>query len=327
MLIVDTTHSVTNRTQQTFQLPGGRILGYAEYGDPHGQPLFYFHGWPSSRIEFGGLTGDAIASELNVRVIAADRPGFGLSGYQPRHRFTDWPQDVAALADHLGFDRFAVMGYSASSPYALACARALANRLTAVGVVSGVAQPFSVHGATDGMPTLMLWTTARIHPRLTWLMFNLMKNTIASAARDRLPASARQAMMAEVDFAFIQAHPHVNGSSLDGGVEALRQGGLGPAEAGALYWKPWGFELEDVRTKVHVWHGEADVNAPFAAHGKVLAQRLPNASAKFYRGEGHISLIHKYLRTFIETLTRMPEVTRTQKKGTAACLQLRTATP
>ena len=124
----------SNHTQQTFELPDGRVLGYAEYGASQGKPLFYFHGWPSSRIEFAALNGHKLASELNVRVIAVDRPGFGLSDYKPRYRFTDWPQDVARLADHLGFDRFPVMGYSASSPYTLACAHTLADRLTAVGL-------------------------------------------------------------------------------------------------------------------------------------------------------------------------------------------------
>jgi pimeloyl-ACP methyl ester carboxylesterase len=242
-----------------------------------------------------------------VRVIAADRPGFGLSGYQPRHRFTDWPQDVARLADHLGLDRFAVMGYSAASPYTLACAQALADRLTAVGVVSGLAQPFSARGATDGMPTRMLWTTARVHPRLTWLLFNAMKNTIANAPRDRLPASAKEAMMSEADFAFIQRHPAAMAASLEGGAEALRQGGLGPAEAAALYWKPWGFRLEDIHAKVHVWHGDEDLNAPTAAHGRVLAARLPNVEAAFFPGEGHLSLIHKRLEEFMQTLMAEPE--------------------
>ena len=75
-------------------------------------------------------------------MIAVDRPGFGLSSYQSQHRFTDWPRDVLALADQLGFERFAIMSYSAGSPYAAACAHALPERLTAVGIVSGVAQPF-----------------------------------------------------------------------------------------------------------------------------------------------------------------------------------------
>jgi len=291
-----------HRTRQTMQLPDGRVLGYAEYGAPQGKPLFYLHGWPSSRIEFGGLNGNEIARRLNVRVIAPDRPGFGLSDHQPHHRFTDWPKDLSCLADHLGIDQFAIMSYSAASPYALACAHAIPERLSAVGIVSGVAQPFSAPGATTGMPTIMLWTTARIHPRLTWLLFNLMKNTITNGPRDQLPKSAKEAMMAQADFEFIRQHPSAMASNMDSGAEAIRQGGLGPAQAGALYWKPWGFRLEDIRAKVHVWHGEDDLNAPFAAHGKVLAQKLPNIEAKFFPGEGHISLIHKNLPTFIQTL-------------------------
>lgn len=292
----------TDRTQQTFRLPDGRTLGFAEYGDPLGKPLFYFHGWPSSRIEFGGLNRDNIASRLGLHVIAVDRPGFGLSDYQSHHHFMDWPKDVACLADRLGFDRFAVLGYSASGPYTLACAHALADRLTSIGVVSGAAQTFSAPGATKGMPTIMLWTTARIHPRLTWLLFKMMGNTIKNAPRDQLPKSAKQAMMAEADFEFIKEHPFIIANNMDGGAEALRQGGLGPAEAAGLYWEPWGFQLEDIHMKVHVWHGEADLNAPFAAHGKVLAERLPNVIAKFYPGEGHISLIYKYLETILQTL-------------------------
>ena len=292
----------TDRIAQTCPLPDGRTLGFAEYGDPKGKPVFYFHGWPSSRIEFGGYKGDEIAKRLGLRVISSDRPGFGLSSYQPHHRFIDWPKDVTALADHLGFEHFTIVGYSASSPYTLACAYTLEERLEAVGVVSGLSQPLSAPGATVGMPTIMLWTTARIHPRLTWLMFNMMKGRITNAPRDQLPKNAKQAMMAEPDFEFIKSHPYAMAANMDGGAEALKGGGLGPAEAGALYWKPWGFRLEEISTKVHVWHGEADLNAPYSAHGKVLAKKLPNVEAKFYPGEGHISLIHKYLESILQTL-------------------------
>ena len=72
------------------------------------------------------------------------------------------------------------------------------------------------------MPTIMLWTTVRIHPRLTWLLFNMMKNTIANGPRDQLPISAKQAMMAEADYAFIRQHPAIMASNLDGRAEAIR---------------------------------------------------------------------------------------------------------
>jgi hypothetical protein len=32
-------------------LRDGRSLGYGEIGDPGGKPIFYFHGFPGSRLE------------------------------------------------------------------------------------------------------------------------------------------------------------------------------------------------------------------------------------------------------------------------------------
>jgi pimeloyl-ACP methyl ester carboxylesterase len=52
------------------------------------------------------------------------------------------PADVVALADRLGIDRFAVLGYSGGGPYAVVCALAIPERLTCVGIVSG-AGPFA----------------------------------------------------------------------------------------------------------------------------------------------------------------------------------------
>jgi pimeloyl-ACP methyl ester carboxylesterase len=34
---------------ENIQLPGGRKLAYAEYGDPYGMSIFFFHGFPGSR--------------------------------------------------------------------------------------------------------------------------------------------------------------------------------------------------------------------------------------------------------------------------------------
>jgi len=288
----------------SIRLPDGRALGYAEYGAPDGKPVFYFHGWPSSRIEARSFHGDTIAEQLKIRLIAVDRPGTGLSSFQPGRRFLDWPNDICFLADQLHLGKFAVMSYSAGSPYALACAAGIPERLTRVGIVSGVGQTFSARGATDQMPTIMLWTTARIHPRLTALLFNMMRGQLASAPKDQLPATAKQAMMAEADFAFLRQHPAINASNLAGGLEALRQGGYGPAYDASLYWKPWGFRLEDIQIPVSLWHGEADLNAPFAAHGQYMAKNIPYAQAKFFPGEGHISLIHRYIETILSEITK-----------------------
>lgn len=124
------------RSSQSLVLPDGRLLGYAEFGHPTGSPLLYFHGFPMSRLE-GWMT-DKVARRQHIRVISVDRPGYGLSTFQPHRRITDWPADVQALASQLDISRFAVLGMSGGGPYALACAHSLPQEmLSAVGVMCG----------------------------------------------------------------------------------------------------------------------------------------------------------------------------------------------
>jgi pimeloyl-ACP methyl ester carboxylesterase len=137
-----------NGADRTIRLRDGRRLSYAEWGDPGGRPLLYFHGWPGSRVE--ARLGDEAGRAKGIRFIAIDRPGMGLSDFQHRRTFVDWPDDVLQLAASLGFDRFAVLGISGGGPYAAACAWKLSNRLTRAGIVSCLA-PLDVPGATAGM--------------------------------------------------------------------------------------------------------------------------------------------------------------------------------
>src|SRR5712692_11184617 len=102
---------------RTIRLDDGRILGWADYGDPSGRPLMYFHGWPSSRLEAEWW--DAPAREEGVRVISIDRPGIGLSTHRREYRFEDWPRDVAALARALGFEGLGSVGSSGGARTAL----------------------------------------------------------------------------------------------------------------------------------------------------------------------------------------------------------------
>jgi pimeloyl-ACP methyl ester carboxylesterase len=77
----------STRGNDTLRLRDGRLLGYARYGDPNGTPVFYFHGFPGSRLE--ARLADAVASRNGVRVIALDRPGSGLSDFKPARTIGD----------------------------------------------------------------------------------------------------------------------------------------------------------------------------------------------------------------------------------------------
>ena len=87
------------RMDQQIRLQDGRMLGYAEYGAPDGVPVFYFHGFPSSRLDWQFFDSEGTLTEQNARIIAVDRPGSGLSDFQRGRRILDWPADVAELAD------------------------------------------------------------------------------------------------------------------------------------------------------------------------------------------------------------------------------------
>ncbi len=163
---------------QRITLSDGRMLSYDEYGPADGAPLFYFHGTPSSRLEWRLFGGEPLATRLRLRVIAMDRPGMGLSTFQRGRRPSDWPADVAALADALGIERFAVLGFSGGGPYAAACAVALPTRLTSVAIVSGAA-PFLAPGCAEGVnPTSRqffdLCRTKPLRGRLLLRMMGLM---------------------------------------------------------------------------------------------------------------------------------------------------------
>ena len=57
----------------------------------------------TSRDRIGDLEKerDELNQQLGIRMIALDRPGYGLSDYQENRTYLDWPGDVSALADHL----------------------------------------------------------------------------------------------------------------------------------------------------------------------------------------------------------------------------------
>jgi pimeloyl-ACP methyl ester carboxylesterase len=196
-----------SRQNQQITLAGGRRLGFDEYGPPDGRPILYFHGTPSARIEFNLFGDEALLASHNVRLIAPDRPGSGLSDFQPNRRISDWPQDVAALADHLELDRFTVLGYSGGGLYAATCALALPQRITRAGIVSGTA-PFAVPGVADGihpnsrnfmdLSHRKPWLS-RLILRLMGLMTYLAPQKMIANAAASLPA-ADQAIVALPEF-------------------------------------------------------------------------------------------------------------------------------
>jgi pimeloyl-ACP methyl ester carboxylesterase len=285
-------------TSNQIRLDDGRALAYTEYGDPKGRSILYFHGSPSSRLEAGLL--EPTAMSLNVRVIAPDRPGFGGSEFKPGRKLEDWPEDVIELADALELDRFAILGVSGGGPYVAVCALKIPQRLSAAGIVSGLG-PADAPGVVDSMrrQNRQLLQLGRRAPWLVrilfWLTARAMKRD-PDRVFDKMAAElpeADQAVLARVEY-----RKYLRATVL----EAFRPGTRGAALETALYAKPWGFRLQDIKKEVHLWQGELDINVT-PAMGRYLATAIPNCHARFYEDEGHLSLLPNRMQEIIGILS------------------------
>jgi pimeloyl-ACP methyl ester carboxylesterase len=280
-------------------LGDGRALGYAQYGRPDGEPFFYFHGHPGSRLE--ARFADQAAAEAGLRVIALDRPGYGLSGFQPGRAITDWPADVAEAADQLRIGRFSVAGASGGGPYALACAWRLPERVVRAAVISGVG-PYDVPGLTAGMrwQNRIGFRWGARWPVLARALMRSMRRNMASRPERTIEAIAR--VLSPADAAIVR-RPEVRSVLVADISEAFRQGIAGAALDVVLLGRPWGFPLGQIRAEVHVWQGGADTLVP-PAMGEYLAARIPRCHFTLLPGEGHLLIID-----------RMPDLAAALRRG------------
>jgi pimeloyl-ACP methyl ester carboxylesterase len=263
----------------------GRRLAFREYGAPDGAPMFYFHGWPGSRLDFA--VNDASAAAADVRVIAVDRPGIAGSDHQRGRRVLDWPAEVAALADARGIDRFAVLGFSFGGPYARACAHALGDRVTRAILVSSVG-PLDDPAAGLALLPRPLRTTlalARFAPPLA-LPFAWQN---ARAARDAPPGELPAADSIPATDREVLSRADVFDCLSASAAECFRRGTRGPAWDAVALARGEGFRLEEISTEVQIWHGELDRSDPVAM-ARSQERRLANAQARYVADGGHLIL-------------------------------------
>ena len=274
---------------QVMQLPDGRDLAWLELGDPSGAPVIALHGTPGSRRQIA--IDDKPVRAAGVRLICPDRPGYGLSTYQPHRALRDFPDDVAALADHLGLEGFAVIGISGGGPHAAACAARLPDRVRKAALVSGVG-PLGEPGAEDGMLGFnrLMTRVARRAPAVM-LPFNALTTAIAR----RWPERAMQSFLRQLPPADAEVlrRPAVFAAFADDARHASRTTARAGVQDFALFAQDWGFRLEDIAVPVHLWQGDVDRNVPLA-HAQRQAARIPGAVLHVCSDEGHLLVIDHF---------------------------------
>ena len=266
-------------------LPGGRALGYAEYGDPHGDVVLWFHGTPGARKQIPPDINE-VATQRHYRVIGIERPGTGFSTPFTYGKVLDWATDVAAFADALGIERFATAGLSGGGPFVLAVCFALADRVTAGAVLGGVG-PTRGREAAPGYTRLLplaepFLTLARIPlgEVLTYLIRPV--RAFGSKGFDLYthvaPKSDRE----------IMRRPEMKAMFLYDLLEAAEGGVRAPVSDLVVFGRDWGFSLHDIEVPVRFYSGDADGVVPHS-HGRFQAEHVPTADLVVSEGGGHFA--------------------------------------
>ena len=217
------------------------------------------------------------AARLGIRWLGYDRPGYGGSSSLSGRDVASAAADVVRIADHLGIEKFAVMGHSGGGPHALACAALLPERVLAAVSVAGLA-PFDAQ-------------------ELDWFA-GMRPSAIAGlrvAAQGRAAKAAHEASEPAFDR---EIFTQSDWDALNG-PWAWFESVVGPAMAGGpdglidddvAYVTPWGFDCGTIRCPLLLLHGAEDRIVP-ATHAAWLARHCPGAELRLSPGDGHISVL------------------------------------
>lgn len=287
------------RIEGEILLAGGRRLGFAEYGDPAGRPVLWFHGTPGGRRQIPPAARIA-ADVLGLRLVALERPGIGASSPHLYPNVLGWAADAGEAADRLGIGEYACVGLSGGGPYVLACAHEHADRMVvgavlggvapargadavAGGLVGALAPAAPVVGAVRAPLNLALWSAVQCVLPLRSLVFDLYVRT--SPEGDRR----------------VFRRPEMKEMFLDDLVRAVRRGVGAPLADLVLFARDWGFSPSGLQVPIRLWHGDADPIVPLR-HGEHLASLIPDAKLRVRAGESHLGGLDAAEEVFLALL-------------------------
>lgn len=266
-------------------LSDGRKMGYIEYGDLNGFPIFAFHGTPGSRVWLPG--DDEIAKANGVRLITVDRPGYGNSDQKPGRTFVQFSDDIKELSKVLNLNKFSVVGASGGGVYSAACAHGLPNLVHKAGLIS------TVDEFENGKPPKEMVFVNRIvfilYPRFRWLLkyfLNGQKNTIDKTPNKYVESIRKNTKhLCESDREIIAVKENAEAILIQM-EEAFKNGVAGAITEIGLFCNEWGFDPGKIQIPVELWHGTDDTLAPISA-AKRLASKIPNCNENYAERKGH----------------------------------------
>lgn len=246
----------------------GVTIHYEERGT--GFPVVLIHGWAMSGRVW------AFQEELaaRFRLISVDLRGHGTSAApEGGYAFADFAADLVALFDRLGLRRAAVIGWSLGVQVALEAYPALADRVTALVLVSGTPRFTASADWPHGLPT----TEARglgLRLRRSWdvTLGDFFRRMFAEGELSR---EQNQRIAQEIVIPRLLPDPRAVAATLDTLAAGDHRQLLGAVAAPTL-----------------VIHGDRDAICLPAA-GRFMADEIPGARLALMEGAGHAPFLSR----------------------------------
>jgi pimeloyl-ACP methyl ester carboxylesterase len=283
------------RDDLTLELPSGRTVGVAEYGAPDGTAVLWCHGGPGSRLEPRSL-GES-ARDAGLRIVAVDRPGYGLSPPRPGRTIGGWVPEALAVLDHLGIDRTVTVGHSTGGAYALAVAALAPDRVLGAVPCAAVTDMADPDGPCRN-------TLSRPHALDVWEATDRAGALAAAAASHGIDGSGLRAIVDVLppsDLAKF-ADPVRLAEMTDELAEGFTFGVEGYADDRIADGGGWvDFDVATIRCPVVVLHGTADPICD-PCHARHTADAVPGAQLRLREGQGHFSILDDVVPTVVDLL-------------------------
>ena len=257
-------------------LPDGRRLSYRIYGSSDEDPLLYFHEtYGSSRLP---PNTSRLAQQFNLKIIAVERPGTGLSTPNSNLTFHNFSQDIKGFLDTLGISRVRLVGLLSGGAFAMHCAQYLGKQVTAMDLVSSRVPSLR---KSERLPRLLASFNQRLskYPWIRHALLNILRNRASHKLCQRLIMKVYGALPEDADY--LKSHPQIWNHMAASAMQSMTNSIPGN-EINCFVNRAE--KLSKFDCQITVWHGAKDLIADYQLLRDELLGEINTTYLYSYKG-------------------------------------------
>eukprot|EP01130_Rhizamoeba_saxonica_P002578 TRINITY_DN1235_c0_g1_i1.p1 TRINITY_DN1235_c0_g1~~TRINITY_DN1235_c0_g1_i1.p1 ORF type:complete len:316 (+),score=45.18 TRINITY_DN1235_c0_g1_i1:69-1016(+) len=285
-------------SSQRHILSGG-LLGYEIYGNPDNDTVILMMDSPFSRVlDIPELYKDNF-------VVIPERPGYGISQYQETFTLQLYAKSIKKLMTHLKVNSATIVGIGAGGPYALALSNKYPSLVKSIILIAPLGPVNEIDNPYVGIESQFFLSTTKFTS-------NKARGLFAWLGRQMLyyyPYQDFEDVVIDTishhDRNTIVDNMHIFKALLASITEGLRPGCMGYYSDMELWFKPWGFQLQNVPSPVSIWYSKNDTKIP-SSHIDIMCGHLQNVVCNPVEGHGNLALI-------LDRLNQLPQLLKELK--------------